>query len=289
MDLSRLEQKCQRLQWDADDFDWEAEGADRVSDDQASALLPFMADLYWIECVAAVVFRSMAARETDPTRKAIFESFAADEQRHADAEHRLMVRWGIAGRRQRPRPNPNVAKLLETLERTADRVHPSVFAAIVPMTELVLDGALVKYLTRVVDDPLCQSVFDRINADEARHLAMDFYMLEYYGKTYSLLSNTFEFVKSVFNPDGLYALFFGYFPTLARSRSSIERMGMDLEDVARAMERYVALGQRNKDIARHPAYAVMARYVSAITRGDDRFGSALLRLTDAVDGLKSAA
>lgn len=288
MDLARLREKCERFQWDVSDIDWGAPGAECVDDAQARALLPFMADLYWIEKVAAVVFGSMAARESDPTRKAIFTTFAADEQRHADAELELMVRWGIAGRRARPQPNPSVAKLLDTLERTADRVHPSVFAAVVPMTELVLDGALVKYLVRTVDDPVCQAVFEKINADEARHLAMDFYMLEYYGRTYSVLSNTVDFVKSMCARDVLYALFFGYMPTLARSRRSIEGMGMDIGEVARAMERYIALGERNRDIARHPAYRVMARYVAAITRGDDRLGDALLRLSDAVDGLRAA-
>jgi hypothetical protein len=288
MDLERLREKCERFQWDLRDIDWEAPGADCVTDAQASALLPFMADLYWVETVAAVVFGSMAARETDPTRKAIFTSFAADEQRHADAERELMVRWGIAGRRQRPPPNPSVARLLDALERTADRVHPSVFAAIVPMTELVLDGALVKYLTRTVDDPVCQAVFEKINADEARHLAMDFYMLEYYGRTYSVLSNTADFLRTMCTPDVLYALFFGYMPMLARSRKSITHMGMDLDEVARAMERYVALGRRNRDIARHPAYAVTARWVSVLTRGEDRFGTALLRISDAFDGLRAA-
>ena len=121
-----------------DDVDFEAPGAELVSDEQAAALAPFMADLYWIERVAAIAFDAMGAQETDPTRKAIFESFAADEARHAEAELRLMVRWGIAGRRQRPQPNPSVAKLVDVLERDAHRVHPSVFSAIITLSELVL-------------------------------------------------------------------------------------------------------------------------------------------------------
>jgi hypothetical protein len=117
---------------------------------------------------------------------------------------------------------------------------------------------------------------------------MDFYMLECYGRTHSVLSNTLDFVKSMFARDVLYAMFFGYMPTLARSRRSIEGMGMDMADVTRAMERYLALGQRNRHIGRHPAYRVMSRYVAAITRGADRLGTALLRLSDAVDGLRAA-
>ena len=197
-----------------------------------------------------------------------------------------MIRWGIVGRRQTPRPNPSVAKLIGVLERSAHRIHPSVFSAIIPMTELVLDGALVKYLVRVVDDPLCRRVFEKINADEARHLAMDFHMLEHYGRNHSLLSNTFDMLRSVARPDSLYALFFGYFPTLARSRASIQRMGLDIDEVTTAMRRYVELGQRNADIARHPTYRLMSSYVQLITDRRDPVGHALVRLSDAVDGLR---
>jgi hypothetical protein len=288
VDLARLRDKCARLQWSVDDIDWDAPGAERVDDAQATALGPFMADLYWIERVAATVFDAMARRETDPIRRGIFESFAADEQRHADAELQLMVRWGIMGRRQTPRPNPSVAKLLQTLRRNAHQIHPSVFSAIIPMTELVLDGALVKYLMRSVDDPLCHRVFDRINADEARHLAMDFHMLEHYGKHHSVLHNTFDMLRSVARPEALYALFFGYFPTLARSRASIQHMGLDIGEVAAAMRRYVELGQRNADIARHPTYRVMSRYVELVTDRRDPLGHALARISDAVDGFRGS-
>lgn len=286
LDPRRLLDKCQRLQWSVGDFEWDAPGAERVSDQQAAALAPFMADLYWIESIAAVVFDAMASREHDPVRRDIFASFAADEQRHADAELELMMRWGIVGRRQRPNPNASVAKLYAVLERHAAQIHPSVFSAIIPMTELVLDGALVKHLTRTVDDPLCRVVFERINADEARHLAMDFYMLEHYGQQFSVLSNTLDMLRSVASPESLYALFFGYFPTLTRSQGSLGRMGVDARDVQRAMERYVSLGHTNRAVSRHPTYRVMRRYMSGLLQGRDNLGHALVRLSDAVDGLR---
>ncbi len=285
LDIGRLLEKSERLQWSVDDIDFAAPGADLVRDEQLGELAPFMSDLYWIERVAAVVFDAMRSQETDPVRRAIFASFAADEARHAEAERRLMVRWGMLGRRQRPQPNPSVAKLLAVLERDAHRVHPSVFAAIIPMTELVLDGALVKFLTRVVDDPVCDQVFEHVNADEARHIAMDFYMLEHYGRSHSAMTNTFELVRSIARPQGLYALLFGYFPTLTRSRASLDRLGIDLEDVTAAMKRYTGLGKRNPDIARHPAYRLMSGYIDLVT-GNDRIGSALVRLSDVVDGFR---
>lgn len=285
LDLPRLLEKCHRLQWSTDDVDWDGPGADRVSDDQARGLKSFMADLYWIESIASVVFGAMAQREEEPTRKAIFESFSIDEARHAEAERLLMVRWGIVRKHERPVPNPNVRRLLHTLERSAHRVHPSVFSAIVPMTELVLDGALVKYLMRAVDDPICHRAFEGINADEARHLAMDFYMLELYGREQTRAANALDLVRSALRPTGLYALFFGYLPMLARTRDNIEAMGMDLDEAAKAMRRYVELGDKNPDIARHPTYALVRGYVDDVTMGRSRVGDLFVRISDMVDGV----
>jgi hypothetical protein len=285
VDLTRLREKCDRLQWSVDDVDWAAPGAETVSPAQGAALAPFMSDLFWIESTAAVVFTAMAANEADPTRRAIFESFAVDEHRHAEAERLLMVRWGLLGRHQRPEPNSNVRRLIDTLERHAARVSPSVFSAIIPLTELVLDGALVRYLLRAVDDPVCHRAFEGINADEARHLAMDFYMLEHYGGQHSRLGNTIDMLRAIVHPRGLYALFFGYLPTLSRSRENIVRIGLDLEEVGRAMRRYIELGDRNPAIARHPTYQMMRRYVDRTTSGQGNIGDAFVRLSDILDGV----
>jgi hypothetical protein len=287
MDLDRLRDKCHRLQWSTDDVDWAAPGADCVSEAQGAALRPFMADLFWIESTAALVFGAMAGNERDPTRRAIFASFAEDEARHAEAERLLMVRWGLLGRHQRPEPNSNVRRLIDTLERHAGRVSPSVFSAIIPMTELVLDGALVKYLLRAVDDPICHRAFEGINADEARHLAMDFYMLEHYGGTHSRLDNTIDLLKSFLHPRSLYALFFGYLPTLSRGRDNIVRIGLDLEEVGKAMRRYVDLGDKNPAIARHPTYRLMRGYVERTTTGHGNIGDAFMRLSDILDRVTS--
>jgi hypothetical protein len=162
-----------------------------------------------------------------------------------------------------------------------------VFSAVIPMTELVLDGALVKYLVQAVDDPVCHRVFDGINADEARHLAMDFHMLEHYGRAQSKLANTMDLLKSIVRPAGLYATFFGYFPMLARSRGSLEKIGLDMEDAAKAMRRYVELGQKNPDIARHPTYRILAMYVDNVTTGRSRIGDVLMRVSDVVDGVRN--
>jgi hypothetical protein len=287
MDLLRLREKCDRLQWSVDDLDWDAPGAETVTGDRARALAPFMADLFWIESLAALVFGAMAKTDPDPTHRAIFESFAIDEERHAAAERALMVRWGILARHDTPTQNPSIATLYRLLERHAHEIHPAVFSAIIPMTELVLDGALVKYLVKAVDDPVCHLAFDRINADEARHLAMDFHVLEHWGK-HAGPGNVVALLGTMLRPTTLYATFFGYFPMLARSRQNLEAMGMDMEEAAKAMRRYIELGEKNPDIARHPTYRIMRAYVERVTTGHDGLPNLLLRVSDFVDRMKGA-
>jgi hypothetical protein len=283
MDLERLRHKCHALQWSLDDLDWDAPGREAVSPEQAERLRGFMNDLYWIEYIASVVFAAMARQTRDPVERDIFETFARDEQRHADAELALMARWGLVDMGAPLSPNRNAHNLLRTLERAADRVHPSVYSAIIPMTELVLDGALVKHLTEVVADPVCHHVFDRINADEARHLAMDFHMLDKYGREQTVWQNGLDLMRSAMHPSSLYAMFFGYLPMLARGRGNVERIGLDLGEVRKCLERYVRLGRDNPHIARHPTYRIMCINAKEAMAGGRTLGDLLLRLSDAAE------
>lgn len=278
-------EKCRRLQWSVDDIDWEAPGADAVGADQRLALGGFMADLYWIESIAAPVFGFMRDATAEPALAAIFDSFAGDEQRHADAELLLMRRWGIAGRREIPAPNPSVRNLMRALERIGHRVHPAVYSAIIPYTELVLDGALVKHLDVTVLDPICREVFRRVNADEARHLAVDFYMLERYGAERSPRANRADALRTAAHPLVLYAVALGYLPLLQRARPSIARLGLSEEQVFACIRRYVALGQESRGAARHPVYAFFRDLSRATLAGHDRLGAVLLRLSDLCDAL----
>ena len=277
--------RCRRLQWSVDDIDWDAPGADRVGADQRLALAGFMADLYWIESIAAHVFARMRDATGEPALAAIFDSFATDEQRHADAELLLMRRWGIAGRREVPAPNPSARNLISAIERAGDRVHPAVYSAIIPFTELVLDGALVKHLDVNVLDPVCREVFRRINADEARHLAVDFYMLERYGAERPAGANLVDAARTAAHPVVLYALALGYLPMLHRVTPNIERMGVSQEQVFACIRRYVALGRESEGAARHPVYAMFRGFSRGILAGRTGLGELLVRVSDLCDAL----
>jgi hypothetical protein len=285
LDRTAMLAKCQRLQWSVDDIPWDGAGADVVDDDLRARLSAFMADLHWIEAIAAIAFRAMARREPDPTLAAIFASFALDEQRHSDAELLLMRRWGIVRRGESVPLNKNARNLLVALERGADHVHPAIFSAIIPFTELVLDGALVKHLDAEVADPVSNEVFRRINADEARHLAVDFHVLERTGATSSLASSLGHMATAIVHPVILYGLLLGYLPLLPRMRKDIALLGIPDRVLVACVERYIALGDESPGAARHPTY-VFFRWLSRdIARGERRPLELLMRLSDVADSL----
>ena len=176
MDLIRMRQACEDYQWSLDDVDWAGPGcADRET---ARSLEGFLSDVVWVEYVAEPIFEEMANHSVDPNLQAIYRSFSADERRHADAELKLMQRWGLLNPGEMPTPNVNIRTLHHQLARHSAAVHPSILVAIMPMLELLLDGALIRFLMEATDDPVMHSAFARINKDESRHLAVDFYMLQ---------------------------------------------------------------------------------------------------------------
>jgi hypothetical protein len=283
IDTDAMLAKCERLQWKVGEIEWDAPGSEAVSPDERDALRGFMIDLYWIESIAAIAFDAMKDNTEDAKLRGIFSTFAADEQRHADAELMLMRRWRIARKNEIPAPNPNARNLLCALERSAGRVHPAIFSAIIPFTELVLDGALVKHLDVTIEDPVCTEVFKKINADEARHLAVDFYMLERFGAESKGTHR--RHLARAFHPLILYALLLGYLPLLSRVKPKLPPLGLTEEQIMACIKRYIALGDESADVARHPVYNLFRRLSQRYTMNDDRIGEFLMRVSDVCDVL----
>jgi hypothetical protein len=171
LDLSRTLDRVQERQWALADIDWDAPGAELITDEQRPKLAAFMADVAWIEQVGARAFAALARRAQDPTLAELYRYFHAEEQRHANAEIALMRRWGMLEGDEPPEPHISIRLAMDWLDRFADSLPLPVLGSAIPMLEVALDGALLKFLTEEVPDPLCQVVFDKVNNDESRHLA----------------------------------------------------------------------------------------------------------------------
>ena len=206
----------------------------------------------WIENVGARGFAALAKKAPTPTLKSIYEHFHAEEQKHANAELALMRRWGMLDDDEIPPPSVNVQLVITWLDKFSDGMSLSILGTVIPMLEVALDGALIKFITDEVKDPVAQEVFKRINSDESRHLAVDFEVMDLLGHA-DMRKLVVEFVGSWMNP----ALLIGtlsYFPLLNKMRDNIVEMGVDEERLYGAMRRFRSVGERSEFARRVPMY-----------------------------------
>jgi hypothetical protein len=255
IDLDEMLIKIKDRQWALADIDWDAPGAETLTDEQRPRLKAFMADLCWIENVGARGFAAMAKKAPTDTLAEIYRYFHAEEQRHANAELALMRRWGMIEADEMPEPNINIRLAIEWLDRWADDMPLGVLGTVIPMLEVALDGALVKFLVDEVRDPVCHHVFEKINADESRHLAVDFQVLDMLGnaRARKLFIDT---VGTMASPQLIIGALM-YIPLLNRMRNNIGEMGLDEQRLYNAMARFKNVGERSANIRRLPLYQTL--------------------------------
>ena len=140
IDMDAMLAKIKDRQWALADIDWDAPGAETISDEFRPKLKAFMADLCWIENVGARGFAALAKKAPTPVLAEIYRYFHAEEQRHANAELALMKRWGMLDGGEMPEPNVNIRLAIEWLDRYADDMSLSVLGTVIPMLEVALDG-----------------------------------------------------------------------------------------------------------------------------------------------------
>ncbi|BBZ43259.1 reductase [Mycobacterium parmense] len=260
IDMEAMLAKIKDRQWALADIDWEAPGADTIRPEFRPKLKAFMADLCWIENIGARGFAALAKKAPDPTIAEIYRYFHAEEQRHANAELALMKRWGMLEDGEVPKPNVNIRLAIEWLDAYSDDMPLSVLGTVIPMLEVALDGALLKFLLDTVEDPVCHQVFERINNDESRHIAVDFEVLEIIGHA-TARRLAIEFVGTVATP-GLIIGALMYMPLLNRIRNEMAGMGMESERLFNAVKRFKQLGERGERTPRVPAYKLLRRHAA---------------------------
>jgi hypothetical protein len=263
IDMDVMLAKIKDRQWALADIDWDAPGAEFITDEQRPQLKAFMADLCWIENIGARGFAALAKKAPTPTIAEIYRYFHAEEQRHANAELALMNRWGMLDDGEMPEPNVNIRLAMNWLDRFADDMSLAVLGTVIPMLEVALDGALLKFLLEEVNDPICHQVFEKINNDESRHLAVDFEVLDMIGNA-KARKLAIDFVGSVASP-GLILGTIMYVPLLNRVRNEIVAMGLRPERLYKAVQRFSTLGERGQHTRRVPTYRVLKRHAGWVT------------------------
>jgi hypothetical protein len=269
MDLDNMLQMIKDKQWALADIDWEAPGAELIEPELHAKLKPFIADLMWIENVGARGFAALAKKAPTPTLKSIYEHFHAEEQKHANAELALMRRWGMLENDEIPSPSINVQLVINFLDKYSDGMSLSFLGTVIPMLEVALDGALIKFITDEVKDPIAQEAFKRINSDESRHLAVDFEVMDILGhsKMRKLLT---ELVGGWLKPSLLIGLL-SYVPLLNKMRDNIVAMGVDEERLYGAMKRFKSVGERSEYVRRLPMYRLISWHAMMVINRKSKY------------------
>lgn len=269
IDLDKMLEKIQSTQWALADFDWDAPGAEKISAEQWPKLKEFMADLMWIEHVGARGFAAMAKKAPTETLRQIYRYFHAEEQRHANAEMALMKRWGMLEGDDIPEPNVNLRLVIEWLDRYADEMPYYVLGTVIPMLEVALDGALCKFLLDTVDDPLCHTVFQRINDDESRHLGVGFTVMEMQGHSATYIKSI-QMLGPLLDPRLMLGIL-SYVPLLNKMRDNIVALGLPEDNLYAAMQKFERIGGRTADGRRNPWYQIIQRHGRIMVNRNNRF------------------
>ena len=178
MNLERMLTMCREGQWSVDELDWSVTPR-AFTREQELAICQYFTDMSGIELLAAALFEVQRDSTDDPILARIFDSFVADERRHAVVARRLAAHYDTRSLR-RYQINPNLERFRGPFLDVLHRVSPEVANAYITTGELLLDVALLRSLNDYVDDDMSQQAMARINRDESRHIAVDYYMVEHY-------------------------------------------------------------------------------------------------------------
>jgi hypothetical protein len=179
MDLERMLENCRRDQWSVGDLDWSRKPRPMSPEDEA-AIVQLFTDMAGIERLAGALFLEQERRTSDPTLKAIFATFVKDEVRHAHAAQMLADFYDVRHLRHY-RQSPSLTAFAPHFVDAIHYLADDVANAYIVSGELILDIALLRSINDFVHDEMSAAAMTLINRDESRHIAIDYYMAEYYG------------------------------------------------------------------------------------------------------------
>ena len=253
LDLDKMLERCHKGQWNVNDFDWTQKPKVQLSKDKEIRVCYYYMNMSYIERLAGALFLSLSKRMTDPRLKGIYESFYEDELRHSHAAAKLMDYFDVHQYRFYT-PNQAMIKFIPYFTRAVDTLDPAFANAFILGGELILDIALLRSLNDYVDDPMSRAVVEKINQDESRHIAMDFYMTEYCAQN-DLGALKGEGKMNLTNPDFRGVMWYGqpfFNEVFFRPMQFMDPSMKQMVEVARRFRRfYMRPELQNSEIVRN--------------------------------------
>lgn len=170
--------KCHELQWEPNDLDWSQRPRPMSREDEM-AIVQLFTDMAGIERLAGALFHEQERRVEDPTLRAIFATFVKDEVRHAQVAQMLADFYDVHHYRVYQQ-NPHLTRFTPAFVDAVTYLGDDVANAYITVGELILDIALLRSINDYVHDAMSEQAMRLINRDESRHIAIDYYMTEYY-------------------------------------------------------------------------------------------------------------
>lgn len=170
--------RCREGQWHLDDVDWSRQPK-ALSPDLEREVVQYFTDMAQIERLAGALFAEQRRRAKDSTLREIFTTFVVDEERHARAAERLAARFDTR-KLASYRPSPSLVAFRPRFLDALRHVSAEVANAYIVGGELLLDIALLRSIDDFLADETCHDVMKLINRDESRHVAIDYFMIDYY-------------------------------------------------------------------------------------------------------------
>ena len=171
-------EKCRSQQWRIDDLDWNVKPRPMQRDEEI-AIVQYFKDMAGIERFAKALFEEQSKIVADPVVQQIFATFVVDEERHAQVAERLAQHYDVHKYRCYS-PSPELVRFKPYFLNALRYLSAEVANAYITGGELLLDIALLRSLNDYVHDDMSQRAMDLINRDESRHIAIDYYMTEFY-------------------------------------------------------------------------------------------------------------
>ncbi|CBL45533.1 Hypothetical protein HDN1F_19500 [gamma proteobacterium HdN1] len=178
VNLDKMLELCRTRQWKIEDLDWTVKPRP-LSREEEIMIVQFFTDMSGIERLAGALFAEQERRAETPILREIFASFVVDEERHAIAAEKLANHYNVH-QYKTYELSKDLQKFRPHFLNAVRHVSPEIANAYITAGELMLDIALLRSLNDFVNDDMSHQVMDLINRDEARHVAMDYHMTEYY-------------------------------------------------------------------------------------------------------------
>lgn len=169
---------CREGQWTVGQLDF-SQRPRPMSPDDEMAVVQYFTDMAQIERLAGALFVEQERRATDPVLKEIFASFVVDEMRHSHVAQMLADHYDVH-RFKVYRTSTSLERFFPNFVNAIRHLSDDVANAYITSGELVLDIALLRSIDDFVADPLSAQAMELVNRDESRHIAIDYFMVEYY-------------------------------------------------------------------------------------------------------------